>query len=73
MTQRIICLLTFLFCNVIIAQNCTINFSGKVEDFHENTVLVDAVILIKETNKYTTTDEKGLFKFKNLLFTFIIC
>lgn len=66
MTQRIICLLAFLFCNVIIAQKCSISFSGKVEDFHESTVLVDAVILIKETNKYTTTDEKGLFKFKNL-------
>lgn len=66
MTQRIINLLVFLFCNVIIAQECSINFSGKVEDFHENIVLEEAVILIKELNKYTTTDKKGLFKFKNL-------
>ena len=66
MKYRIIYLVVFLFCNVITAQNCKIKFSGKVEDFHENLPLENAVILIKELNKYATTDDKGFFKFKNL-------
>ena len=66
MTQRIIYLLVFLFCNVISAQKCDINFSGKVEDFHENTTLENAVVKIIELNRNVTTDKKGLFKFNNL-------
>jgi iron complex outermembrane receptor protein len=66
MKYRIIYLLVFLFCSTIWGQNCNIAFSGKVEDFHKIEFLQDAVILIKELNRYTTTDKKGLFKLKNL-------
>jgi iron complex outermembrane receptor protein len=66
MKYRIICLLAFLFCNVLLGQNCNIEFSGTVKDFHKSLTLEDAVIQIKELNKYTTTDKKGLFRFKNL-------
>ena len=59
-------LLIFIFYNTLTAQECKLNFSGKVEDFHENSLLEGAVVKIVELNKFSTTDQKGLFKFKNL-------
>lgn len=55
-----------LCCNVVFSQNCTLEFSGKVEDFHEKLVLQNAVVHIKNLNKYTTTDNQGFFKFTKL-------
>ncbi len=66
MKYRIVYLLVFMFCNSLWAQNCSLEFSGKVEDFHKSQPLEDAVVFIKELNRYTTTDKKGLFKIKNL-------
>ena len=66
MKYRIICLLVLIFCSNLSAQKCSIELSGKVGDFHNSQSLEDAVVLIKELNRYTTTDNKGLFKIKNL-------
>lgn len=60
----LLCLL--LSCNILFSQNCNLEFSGKVEDFHEKLILEKAVIYIKNLNKYTTTDDKGYFKFTKL-------
>ena len=66
MKYRIIYLLVLIFCSNLSAQKCSIELSGKVGDFHNSQSLEDAVVLIKELNRYTTTDNKGLFKIKNL-------
>ena len=63
---KILCLLVFLYGSTIFAQDCTLQLYGNVEDFHEDTSLPNAVVHIKELNKFTTTDSNGFFKFKNL-------
>ena len=50
----------------IAAQNCNLNFKGKIADFHDNTSIVGASIRIINLNKYTSTDLEGFFEFNDL-------
>jgi len=50
----------------IAAQNCNLNFKGKIADFHDNTSIIGASLRILNLNKYTSTDLEGLFEFNNL-------
>lgn len=48
------------------AQDCSITFKGKITDFHDNTPIIGASVHILDLNKYTSSNEDGLFEFKNL-------
>ena len=50
----------------IVAQNCSLNFKGKITDFHDNSSIVGASIHIMNLNKYATTNLEGIFEFNNL-------
>jgi len=50
----------------IAAQNCNLNFKGKIADFHDNTSIIGASIRIINLNKYTSTDLEGFFEFNDL-------
>lgn len=66
MKNNITLLWMFIFCNVLLSQNCNFELSGKIEDFHENLVLENAVVHIKNLNRFVTTDKQGFFKFTKL-------
>ena len=48
------------------AQNCNLNFKGKIADFHDNTSIIGASVRILNLNKYTSTDLEGFFEFNDL-------
>ena len=56
----------FLFFNVAVAQNCSINLSGHVQDDDTKDNLINATVMLKETGTRLTTNEKGDFVFSNL-------
>jgi iron complex outermembrane receptor protein len=66
--QKIIFLcIAILYSQIYIAaQNCNLNFKGKITDFHNNSSIVGASIHIINLNKYTTTNLEGLFEFNDL-------
>ena len=66
--QKIIFLcIAILYSQIYIAaQNCNLNFKGKITDFHNNSSIVGASIYIINLNKYTTTNLEGLFEFNDL-------
>ena len=61
-----ICVFACCITTTAIAQDCLYTFKGKVIDFHDNKPLFGATVHILNSNKYTSTDEKGEFGFKNL-------
>ena len=52
--------------NFIISQNCNNTITGKVLDLHDNTILVDARIVVLEINKQLLTNESGGFTISGL-------
>ncbi len=50
----------------VIGQNCTYTFSGLVEDFHDKSPVVGAVVYIKDLNKYAETGLDGTFSIEKL-------
>lgn len=48
------------------SQNCNYTFLGELTDFHDGTPLLSATILIKESDRYITSDNEGKFKIENL-------
>jgi len=60
------CFALLFFYNTLSSQNCNYIFSGKIEDFHENSVLTEATIFIKELNIFSIADSKGEFTISNL-------
>ncbi|GAA3625932.1 TonB-dependent receptor [Flavivirga jejuensis] len=52
--------------NLANAQECTSKLSGKVNDFHDGSNIIGAILHIKELDIYTTTDLDGGFVFQNL-------
>ena len=60
------CFALLFFYNTLSSQNCNYTFSGKIEDFHENSVLADATIFIKELNIFSIADSTGEFTISNL-------
>ena len=60
------CVFTVIISNTVIAQDCLYSIKGRVTDFHNSTPISGATLHILEVNKYTTTNHKGEFEFKNL-------
>ncbi|MDC0177195.1 TonB-dependent receptor [Polaribacter sp.] len=65
---KLYCFCVFAFCihTNAIAQDCIYTFKGKITDFHDSTPIVGATLNIININKYTLTNSKGEFEFKNL-------
>ena len=61
-----LCIALFGIQNNIAAQNCNLNFKGKITDFHDVTPIIGASIHLINLNKYTTTNLEGLFEFNDL-------
>lgn len=61
-----LCIAIFYSHIYIAAQNCNLNFKGKIADFHDNTSMIGASVRILNLNKYTSTDLEGHFEFNNL-------
>ena len=61
-----LCIALFGIPNHIAAQNCNLNFKGKITDFHDVTPIIGASIHLINLNKYTTTNLEGLFEFNDL-------
>lgn len=61
-----LCIALFGIQNNIAAQNCNLNFKGKITDFHDVTPIIGASIHVINLNKYTTTNLEGLFEFNDL-------
>lgn len=59
-------LLLWSYSSIIIAQDCAYTFSGLVDDFHDKSPIVGATVLIKNQNKYATTDINGKFIINNV-------
>lgn len=61
MKYKVVLAFTMLFFGIVKAQNCTLTFSGIVEDFHDKTPIKNATVYIKSQNKYAVTDTQGKF------------
>jgi len=48
------------------AQDCNLSLDGYVIDLHDNSVLKNAVVKIKNTNQYAVTNDKGYYQFSGL-------
>jgi iron complex outermembrane receptor protein len=62
-------ILVVFFCmNVfwIFSQKCTYNIQGTIVDFHDGSIIDDATILIKNTNKFAVSDSEGNFTISNV-------
>ncbi|WP_299665591.1 TonB-dependent receptor [uncultured Polaribacter sp.] len=67
MTKKIFfCVLVCFLSLANYAQKCVYTFKGTVTDYHDGTPIFGAAILIKNLNKYTTSDFEGKFKITNL-------
>ncbi len=58
--------LTILFGNYLAGQDCTSILLGEVVDFHDNTPLENATVLVSGKKLTATTDSAGKFSFKSL-------
>ncbi|CAL2103179.1 TonB-dependent receptor [Tenacibaculum sp. 190130A14a] len=66
-SKRIILIFLFLLSfNIAKSQNCKHTFSGLVEDFHDKSPIVGATVIIKNQNKYATTNFEGKFSINNV-------
>ena len=62
-------LLVVFFCMNIFwafSQKCTYNIQGTIVDFHDGSVIEEATILIKNTNKFAVSDSEGNFTISNV-------
>jgi len=60
------CLSILLFAFNGIAQECKASLSGRVLDFHDNTVLEGATIRITTLSKTVVSDSTGVYRFESL-------
>ena len=51
---------------VVYPQDCRASLSGQVMDFHDQTPLVGATVLVVQQNKAVLTDLEGNFRIENL-------
>lgn len=57
------------FCLIVsygFSQNCTYTLQGTVVDFHDGSVIENATVYLKNTQKFTATNATGKFSFTNL-------
>jgi iron complex outermembrane receptor protein len=47
-------------------QNCQYTFKGTIKDFHDNTIIADALIYLKSENKSVVSDMNGRFEITDL-------
>ncbi|WP_010517121.1 TonB-dependent receptor [Croceivirga radicis] len=47
-------------------QQCSLTLQGTVKDFHDNSYLEGATIVVVATNQYAVTDKNGFYKLENL-------
>ena len=59
----LVCLLSTFFAT---GQDCNFVFLGEVTDYHDKTPIIGATVYIKNLDKYSTSDNDGKFKIKNL-------
>jgi len=64
--KNIFLILCILIAKFGASQECDNILSGKIIDFHNNTLLENATIKLTGTNKITISNKKGQFKFENL-------
>ena len=67
MNKRFIWVIGLLcLCTLANAQNCTYTLKGVVKDFHDNTLLSEATIQVKDSKLYAVTNEQGEFSIGSL-------
>lgn len=66
MKLLLVLIVACLFGNFISAQDCNAILLGEVVDFHDNTPLENATIIVTAKNLSTTSDKAGKFNFQNL-------
>ncbi|MFY0604133.1 MAG: TonB-dependent receptor [Flavobacteriaceae bacterium] len=67
MSKKTYLILAFVSLSTLaMGQSCNYTFKGVVKDFHDGTPIIGATLQIENSKKYTTTDSKGNFVFKNL-------
>jgi len=64
--KKILLVFFYLSSFWIFSQNCTYKISGTVVDFHDGTIIDNATIQIKSTNKFAISDRKGNFVINNV-------
>lgn len=62
----LILVMTSLYGNFVISQQCDAILLGQVVDFHDNTALENATIIVTGTGLQTTSDVSGKFNFTAL-------
>ncbi|RRO19761.1 TonB-dependent receptor [Flavobacteriaceae bacterium 14752] len=65
MKIKLIFLFSFVF-TLAYTQECDLSLEGYVIDLHDNSVLENAVVKIKNSNQYTLTNNKGFYQFNGL-------
>ena len=59
--------LILLFCSIFaISQDCNNTLSGRVTDFHDGSLMVDATLIVAGTEQAVQTDSNGKFIIENL-------
>lgn len=63
---RFFIVLFFLMISMVYAQDCKLSLSGYVIDLHDNSVLDNASVKLLGEDRYTYSNTKGYYSFKNL-------
>lgn len=66
MKYSVVLLFVCLLGSASMAQECKSILLGKITDFHDNTPLIGATILITGKNQKTVSGKEGKFRFENL-------
>ena len=66
MKYSIVLLLALFFGNIILAQDCNSILIGEIVDFHDNTPLAGATIIVTGTSMQTQSSREGKFTFIGL-------
>jgi iron complex outermembrane receptor protein len=64
--KQLILVVALAFFGLGYAQDCNYIFLGNLTDFHDGTPIISATILIKEQDRYITSDFDGKFKIEGL-------
>ena len=64
--QKLLWASMMLISAIVQAQNCTLIFSGIIEDQHDDSVLSQALITVIDTDFYTYSNEQGEFSIEDL-------
>ncbi|NJB35540.1 TonB-dependent receptor [Croceivirga sp. JEA036] len=66
--MRTLVFLVFLLgiATIGLGQQCNVTLKGTVKDFHDNSILEGATVVVVGTNQYAVTDENGYYQLQNL-------